>query len=154
MAKLLNIFTPDQIKYLDSLVEANMDKIFINNDPDRGRDDVYIGPEIDQEIIDIVLSYFPQDYYLYHVTYSDYNNNNINPNLPPHTDPHGTHSLTFDYQLRSNIDWPICIGEDCYSLNDNEAVIFSPQEQKHYRPELEFSAGDSVKIIFFYVRKH
>jgi hypothetical protein len=153
MPILKDIFNPEQLQYLKKLVADNFHKLELNCDPERGRDDLYLGNEVDQSIKDTVLSYLPEGYYLNNITYSDYNNKYINPNLPGHTDPHGEHSLTFDYLLDTTIDWPLCIEQDCYSLLPNDALIFSPQQQFHFRPELTFKDGDSMKILFFQVKK-
>ena len=154
MTVLKDIFTPEQIKYLNQLIVDNIHKLKINSDPERGRDDLPIGRGVREDIKEVVLSYFSEGYYLEHVGYSEYNNNNINPNLPKHKDPnYPAGSLTFDYKLDSNIDWPVCIEDECYSLESNEAIIFSPVEQWHYRPELIFKDKDYVRILFFYLRK-
>ena len=153
MPILKDIFNPEQLQYLNKLVADNFHKLELNCDPYRGRDDLFLGNQVDKSIKDTVLSYFPDGYYLNNITYSDYNNKFINPNLPVHTDPHGEHSLTFDYLLDSNIDWPLCIEQDCYSLLPNDALIFSPQEQSHFRPEVTFKKGESMKILFFQVKK-
>lgn len=153
-----NIFSDDQITYLKELISSNLHKIKLNNDPERGRDDLDLFEQtskentIRQDIMDAVLSHFDEGYKIIHVTFSDYNNNHINPNLPPHKDPNYPDSgLTFDYQLESNVDWPFCIGDDCFTMKDNEAIIFNPKVNRHYRVDQTFKDGEYVRIIFFYL---
>lgn len=155
-----NAFTDEQIAYLNDKISSMMDRMVYNNDPKRGRDDLQLWDqngnygEFDQTIIDKVLSYFEEGYSVYHVTFSDYNNNHINPNLPPHSDPnYPDTSLTFDYQLKTDVDWQFCIDDQCFNMKNNEAIIFDPKNSRHYRPELEFKSGESVKIVFFYLSK-
>ncbi|NBP58883.1 hypothetical protein EBU71_20525, partial [bacterium] len=161
-------FTNEEIAYLNDKIASMMDEMVYNNDPERGRDDLQLWDYLDaknntnrpianfdQNIINKVLSYFEEGYWVYHITFSDYNNNHINPNLPPHSDPNYLDtSLTFDYQLQADVDWQFCIDDECFSMNDNEAIIFDPKNSRHYRPELEFKTGESVKIVFFYVMKN
>ena len=154
MPILKDIFNPEQIQYLNKVVTDNLHKLKLNCDPERGRDDLPIGKGVRDDIKETVLSYLPEGYILEHVGYSEYNNNHINPNLPKHKDPnYPKGSLTFDYKLDSNIDWPVCIEDECYSLDSNEAILFSPVEQWHYRPEVTFKDEDYVRILFFYLRK-
>ena len=107
------------------------------------------------EKVELVLKHFEEGYYIQHVTFSDYNNNHINPNLPSHKDPHYPEKgLTFDYQLESNVDWPFCIENDCFTMKDNEAIIFDPRTSIHNRPDQTFKDGEYVRIVFFYLNKN
>lgn len=155
-----NVFTDEQIAYINNRISSMMNTMVYNNDPERGRDDLQLWDQngnygdFDQTIINKVLSYFDDGYHVYHITFSDYNNNHINPNLPPHSDPgYSDGSLTFDYQLQTNVNWQFCVDDKCFDMKDNEAVIFDPKNSRHYRPELEFKNGESVKIVFFYLNK-
>jgi hypothetical protein len=155
-----NVFTDEQIAYINDRISSMMNTMVYNNDPERGRDDLQLWDQngnygdFDQTIINKVLSYFDDGYHVYHITFSDYNNNHINPNLPPHSDPgYSDGSLTFDYQLQTNVNWQFCVDDKCFDMKDNEAVIFDPKNSRHYRPELEFKNGESVKIVFFYLNK-
>jgi hypothetical protein len=149
-----NVFSEQQISYLNDLVKDNYNKIELNNDPERGRDDLHIGNGVRNDIKETVLKHFSEEYFIEHISYSEYNNHHINPNLPRHKDPgYSSSSLTFDYHLDSTIDWPLCIEDGCYSLNNHEAIVFSPIDQWHYRPEIIFKNQDYVRIIFFYLKK-
>lgn len=146
-----NIFTESQIDYLKTLSSLNAE---LSLCPERGRADIFIGPDIRQDIIDTVMQYFDADYSLYHVTYSEYSLKHGIPNLPSHKDPvYENASLTFDYQLESNISWFMCAEGICHDMKDNDAIIFDPMNMTHERPELEFKPDDYVRILFFYAKK-
>jgi hypothetical protein len=89
---------------------------------------------------------------LAHYNYIDYNpkhgNGKYPPSLPPHLDE--TEELvTFNYQIRANIDWELYIGDTPYQLSDGDAVIFSSVNQVHWRPKRRWVEGESVEIISF-----
>lgn len=155
-----DIFTDEQIVKLKYIIALNMHKMVLNNDPNRGRDDLELYEKsnndiFDKNIIDTVLSHFDEGYYVQHITFSDYNNNHINPNLPLHKDPnYPDNGLTFDYQLESNVDWPFYIDDEGFTMKDNEAIIFDPKNSWHYRPDQTFKDGEYVRIVFFYLNKN
>jgi hypothetical protein len=145
-----NVFSPEQIDYLRSILKNGETSLC----KERGRNDIFIGSNIRQDIKDTIMKYFDNEYELYHLTYSEYSLDHGIPNLPPHTDPkkHQT-SLTFDYQLEANIDWPVCVEDISHHINNNDAVIFDPESMNHFRPELEFKPGDYVHMFFFFLKK-
>jgi hypothetical protein len=149
-----DVFTEDQIDYLKDMVQSNYHNIQLNADPERGRDDIFLDNNLRDDVRDAILKHFDEGYRIYHVFYSDYNNNHINPNLPQHKDPnYPENTFTFDYKLDANIEWPLCVEGECYSLENNEAITFNPRTQWHYRPELTFKDGDYARILFFYLQK-
>ncbi len=150
-----NVFTDEEIASIKKTIEDNKDKVLSQgtiHQKQRGRDDLYLNNIIDPAILDKIQGYLNTigDYELGPVTWIEYNNKYINPNLPPHKDPKNV-KLTFDYQLESNVDWPIVIDDVEYQLKDNEAIAFDSRLQLHWRPEKIFNDGDYVQLIFFYV---
>lgn len=75
------------------------------------------------------------------------------PRLFPHVDD-AFHEprLTLDFQIKSNISWPIIVEEREYILNDNQALTFSGTHQVHWRPHKKFAKGDFVDLIFAHYR--
>jgi hypothetical protein len=76
------------------------------------------------------------------------------PLLYPHTDEGFNESrLTLDYQIRSNTSWDICVSandkETSYTLEDNQALIFSGTHQVHWRPKKTFKDTDFIELMFF-----
>jgi hypothetical protein len=82
------------------------------------------------------------------ITYVEYSAKNGIPRLPVHID-NGKSGIIIDYQLESNIEWPIGIEEGLYQLKDNEALIFYPLSQYHWRPNIKWNNDSFVKMIFF-----
>jgi hypothetical protein len=70
------------------------------------------------------------------------------PKLSPHHDTFDQPRFTFDYQLGSNISWPIFVEGKEVILSDNDAVTFSGTHQVHWRPEREWVEGEYVDMIF------
>jgi hypothetical protein len=82
------------------------------------------------------------------VTYGEYGGKYGMPRLQPHLDG-GTCGIILDYQLESNVVWPIGIEYDTVELKDNEAMILYPLTQYHWRPVRKFAEDEYVKMIFF-----
>lgn len=71
------------------------------------------------------------------------------PLLSPHFDnTFKEPRFTFDVQLKSNISWPIIVRGQSFTLNDNEALIFSGTHQIHWREFREFKDGDFIDMLF------
>lgn len=72
------------------------------------------------------------------------------PSLFPHYDETFKEPrFTFDYQLSSNISWPIVVEPDKeFILKDNQAITFSGTHQVHWRKPTLFKEGDFVEMIF------
>lgn len=69
------------------------------------------------------------------------------PNLPPHFDGDQT-DLIMTYQLSSNRQWGVGVDLKVYDLEDNDGVIFHPNECIHWRPHVEFKDGEFVRVMF------
>jgi hypothetical protein len=69
------------------------------------------------------------------------------PNLPPHFDGDQT-DLIMTYQLPSNRQWGVGVDLKVYDLEDNDGVIFHPNESIHWRPNAEFKDGEFVRVMF------
>ena len=70
------------------------------------------------------------------------------PNLRPHFDAFSEPRFTFDYQLDSNVDWPIYVEGKEFILKNNEALTFSGTHQVHWRPKKDFVLGEFIEMIF------
>jgi hypothetical protein len=69
------------------------------------------------------------------------------PDLPPHFDGDQT-DLIMTYQLPSNRQWGVGVDLNVYMLEDNDGVIFHPNESIHWRPLVEFKDGEFVRVMF------
>jgi hypothetical protein len=80
--------------------------------------------------------------------YVEYNAKYGAPILPPHVDG-DFNELIIDYQLESNTRWPIGVNLELYPLEDNEAIIFNPNTNIHWRTHKDFQQGEYVRMLFF-----
>lgn len=71
------------------------------------------------------------------------------PRLLPHIDQSNT-DFTIDYQLRSNISWPLVVENKEYLLEDNDALIFKSSDYIHWRTPTIFKKDDYVDMLFFH----
>lgn len=70
------------------------------------------------------------------------------PQLRPHYDVGLQYaSFTLSIQLEKSMDWPVCVGDQCFTLDKNQAVLFSGSHQIHWRPDIEFKENDFYDII-------
>jgi hypothetical protein len=92
-----------------------------------------------------------EEVFMFHNSYLSYNKIHdpiANPKLPPHYDSDNYFSkLTMDYQLASNIDWPIVIGEESFSLEYGDLLIFWGAGQPHWREPILFKEGDNTEVL-------
>lgn len=70
------------------------------------------------------------------------------PVLRSHLDG-GISSLMVNYQLESNTSWDICIDDQIYTLEDNDALIMDPVRQLHSRLDKDFTEEQFVNMVFF-----
>jgi hypothetical protein len=71
------------------------------------------------------------------------------PRLDPHKDDHYW-DLTLDIQIDSNIDWPLVIDGEEYTLKNNDALIFDSAGQVHWRKPQKFNENDYLDVILFH----
>lgn len=93
----------------------------------------------------------------YHLSISD-DGSELHPLLFPHTDEaFYEERFTLDYQLESNITWPIIIKSDTgiseIVLSDNEAGTFSGTHQVHWRPKRIFTSNEFMTLVFMHFKK-
>ena len=86
----------------------------------------------------------------YNFLFVKYSNDFGVPNLGPHLDTHDT-NFSINFQLDSNIEWPVILEDEEYMLKTNSALTFSPSEVVHWRPTRDFFDNEFVDVILFYV---
>jgi hypothetical protein len=88
---------------------------------------------------------------MFHNSYLDYtleHNPDINPKLPVHYDSDNYFTkLTMDYQLYSNIDWPIVIEGENFNLQYGDLLLFWGAGQIHWREPVKFKNGDRTEVL-------
>lgn len=85
--------------------------------------------------------------YQVYVKYKKIKNNN--PQCPPHVDNSDT-QFSIDYQLDSNIAWPLVVEENDHLLSNNDLLIMSAKSQVHWRPEKIFNENDYCEMIILH----
>ena len=103
---------------------------------------------LEVKLTKIANSFLNTEYRLSGTTYVEYSSSFGLPNLPPHFDGDET-DLMINYQLLSNTEWGLGLDKTVYSIEDNSALIFNPNENIHWRPKKSFKDGEFVKMIFF-----
>jgi hypothetical protein len=72
------------------------------------------------------------------------------PNLPAHLDDNAC-SYTIDLQLSSNIDWPLHVNGEAFTLKDNWAVVYDGENDLHWRENFPSRNPMSfTHMIFFH----
>ena len=71
------------------------------------------------------------------------------PRLAPHYDT-GHSTFTIDYQVESNVEWNLVVEDTEYSLNDNDALVFKPSYEVHWRKPTILKDDQYVDMIFFH----
>jgi hypothetical protein len=163
--KLNNIFTEnelkiffDEIKYTD--VPTDSDGKYLNSkdnngvgiDNDLGRLQFKNLSNLPQNILDKVNTLAKQvsdkPLSMSSIVSVEYSGKYGTPNLPVHYD-HDSSDLIVNFQLSSNTSWGLGIDLNLYSLEDNSAIIFNPNEYTHWRPKKIFTNEEYIKMIFF-----
>lgn len=122
--------------------------------PEYGR--LHTGRDLPDHILDAIqtiVAPFSDRKLRFHTTaqFVTYSNKYGVPNLPAHFDGDGTEFL-FNYQLDSNVTWPLGLNTQAFALRDNDVVIIRPNQDIHWRPNQEFKDGEYVTMVF--VRFH
>jgi hypothetical protein len=109
--------------------------------------------ELDNDIIDsfstsLRLNGFDKYIYTNSTSYAEYSLKYGNPKLPEHRDnPSTVEHIVVDYQLDSNINWPVIIDNTEYAMQENSMLIFDGVKQYHSRPRIIFKDGEFVKVL-------
>ena len=92
-----------------------------------------------------------EEVFMYHNSYLSYNQEHspgVNPKLPVHYDSDNYFSkLTIDYQLDANIEWPIVIEDESFSLQYGDLLVFWGAGQAHWREPVLFKEGDNTEVL-------
>jgi hypothetical protein len=94
------------------------------------------------------LSGFEMEYQFSRYELLDFNGKTEIPNLRPHFDRFSEPRFTFDYQVNSNISWPLYVEGKEFVLKNNQALTFSGTHQIHWRPNREFVPGEFIEMVF------
>jgi hypothetical protein len=123
------------------------------NQPWAGRVLFVAANVIPRNIIDKTNEYVHRWYspklFIEGIAFTRYSTKTGEPKLAPHYDT-GAATLTVDYQLASNVSWPLVIEDKVFTLTDNSALIFKPSYEVHWRVPQLFNDDQYVDMIFFH----
>jgi len=146
MIKINQVFTQKELDLLNNSVNNALLEDDFNLGRQKAKLDV--SDKIKQNIQEIIIKNYSKVLSISSVSYVEYNKKFGEPKLPPHFD-HDNTNLIVNFQLSSNVNWPVGLDMQMHDLEDNSALIFSPNEVIHWRPHKIFNDGEYVKMIFF-----
>jgi hypothetical protein len=108
-------------------------------------------PSIQRKLEIFASEIVGEEVFMSHNSYLSYNKEHspeVNPRLPVHYDSDNYFSkLTMDYQLNSNVDWPIVIEDEYFSLEYGDLLVFWGAGQAHWRDPVLFKEGDNTEVL-------
>lgn len=79
-----------------------------------------------------------------------YSKDHGTPQLPPHFDAPSNLCFIIDYQIESNLTWPICVDGEVFPLEDNSCLVFDSIRTIHWRVPQTFNDGEYVYMAFYH----
>lgn len=109
-----------------------------------------------KKIEDFASDFVGEDVKMTHNSYLSYNakhseDSSITPNLPPHFDSDNYFTkLTIDYQLDSNISWPVVIDVNgelySFDMEYGDLLVFWGAGTIHWRDPIILKKGDNCEV--------
>lgn len=153
--RLDSLLSEEEVSTITNLID-NLPDSELDEDPRYGRlkfHGLAIPQHIQDKLTNLVLELDTEAtlemvYPSFGVEYSIKHGNN--PNLPTHFDGDFNEAI-IAYQLESspNTVWPLGINLETYALQDNDAILFNPNANVHWRPIRAFTPDEYVRMIFF-----
>jgi len=160
---LKNFFTSEEETTLRNLIEANRllepgssrFAPMIIQPMSRAQIEFTIPENIKEKLLLLAKQFVDdQDLELTHYQYLDYfgkYGEGNSPNLPPHLDVENYYTkVSIDYQMSSNIDWPIVVEDQKFTLQDNEVLVFEASDRIHWRDPIILKEDDRCEVIVFH----
>lgn len=152
--KLDNLLTPREVRTLNQILE-NLTEANLKVKDNYGRrifEEIEIPAKLVKKLTKLANRFSDVRLeLLYPINGAEYSlDYNGNPNLPPHFDG-DFNEIIIDYQLSSTqgTQWPLGVNLETYPLQDNEAVIFNPNANVHWRPIRTFKESERIRMFFF-----
>lgn len=158
-----NFFTLEEEKTLRDLIETNRllepgssrFAPMIIEQMSRSQIEFVIPESIKEKLLNLAKQFVDDpDLELTHYQYLDYfgkYGNGNSPNLPPHLDVENYYTkVSIDYQMSSNIDWPIVVEDQGFTLKDNEVLVFEASDRIHWRDPIILKEDDRCEVIVFH----
>lgn len=141
-----NLFSNEELLYINKIIKES--KTDLDSMLGRVKSEIDFKGSIRQKVEKLINETYKVNLSLGSINYVEYNKRYGKPELPPHFDGDNC-DLLLNYQLSSNTVWGIGLNKKVYNLQNNDAVIFSPNEVIHWRPIKNFLNEEYVKMIFF-----
>jgi hypothetical protein len=155
MVKIYEVFSSSEIKSLKKSIDTKLKRDCPGIDTNLGRYNfggiVVKKSRIYKKLKKIAKEHSNKNLIISGMMAVEYSNKYGEPNLPPHYDA-DTNDLIINYQLSSNTSWDIGLDLKTYSMEDNSALVFNPNQYMHWRPIKEFKDGEYVRMIFIRFR--
>lgn len=146
-----NVFSDEEIQEILNAISSPY-RTYVMNLYTQQISDFRMPPHIKNKVIKYVEDITGKSGFILEYQFSRYElldgENFKKPNLTPHYDGFPEPRFTFDYQLRSNIDWSLFVEGKEFALKDNQALTFSGTHQVHWRAPHEFVEGEFIEMIF------
>jgi hypothetical protein len=148
-----NLFSPEELDQTHSLLlPENLtpkQKSYPFEELGRLQTEEFMVPEsVSDRLLSLVRELTDSNLEMSGALYVKYSLEYGQPNLNPHFDGDRSNFIV-DYQLGSNTIWPLGVNLDIYPLKDNQALLFNPNENIHWRPRKTFNLGEYVEMLFF-----
>ena len=147
-----NVLLEDHIDFLYKIIETSKHETI----PHLGHTTYYsdFNKEFKDYILNLVHKNVDEELFITEMSISRYHTDSgFVPKLFPHYDHFSESRLTFDVQIKSNIEWPIVVEGKEYLLNNNEALIFSGTDQIHWRTRKKLTPVDQVDMLFVHLSR-
>lgn len=154
-----DVFTSQEVNEIYKAVQNNSGGSFIKNHA-QANTFIQLPESIIEKVTGIARSVSGNDRLVLgeycHARYNNVTSNcgkfHYKPSLFPHYDETFKQPrFTFDYQIQSNVEWPLIVEPDkSFTLKDNQAVTFSGTHQIHWREPKHFQDNEFVEMVFFH----
>lgn len=148
---LKNILTEEEIaKVYDVVNSTDLENTVVQNSMGHRAYLVSLGEDIREKLEKVVQDEFGSGWILNAYQFARYSQKYgyVNKLYPHFDDAFEDHKLTLDVQINATKPWPIVIEGKAFTLNNNEALIFSGTDQIHWREDVKFDDEDIIDMIF------
>lgn len=150
--KIENFLSPEELAAIDNILTnedmwAQRSDRKVDKNLGRVMYTISLPENIRKNIIQRAEAIFGKKLDGFGINFVDYDGKYGTPNLVPHFDG-DNNSVIIDYQYKSNTSWGLAVNTTVFEMNDNDALIFNPNEYPHWRPHKKFEEGEFVTMIF------
>jgi hypothetical protein len=154
-----NFLTDEDVKEINKLIEiAKTDesidgfyKPYVLSQLSRMQIELIYPKNIKEKLENFASELCGEDVVMTHNSYLDYSmehGDGVIPSLPPHFDSDNYYTkITFDYQLFSNIDWPVVVDNKYFNLNNGDLLTFWGSGIMHWRENINLKPEEKTTVL-------